>query len=248
MTHNDVVVRFTFGDTVSKALEVFFKNFVPFMILSAVLYIPVFLYGYYNIQNPERLGDSFIVLISVMMELILYSVLTASLVYGTVQHLNGTPTTLANCFSRGIQTMLAVIGIAIVAGIILILGFIALVIPGLIVMTMFWVVVPVAVIERKGVGASLSRSRYLTYGHRWAIFGILVLLVVAQGVFQLVVQNLLLPSFPFRAQDLVPWLVGDWLITAFFSALAAVTVGVGYYLLRSEKDGADIKTIAAVFD
>ena len=144
--------------------------------------------------------------------------------------------------------MLAVLGVAIVAGIILILGFIALIIPGFIVMTMFWVVVPVAVIERQGVGSSLSRSRFLTYGHRWAIFGIVILLGLAQGLSQALAQTLLLPSIPLRVQDLLPWLFGDLLITAFFAALAAVTVGVGYYLLRSEKEGADIKTIAAVFD
>lgn len=248
MADPNVVVRFSFGFAVSKALDVFFKNFIPFMILSFALYLPVFLYGYYNVQNPHRFTDGFVIIISVMMEIILYSLLTASLVYGTVQHLNGTPASLASCFSRGIQSILAVIGVAIVSGLILILGFIALIIPGFIVMTMFWVVVPVAVIERQGVGFCLNRSRYLTFGHRWAIFGILILLIVAQGVFQMVAQNLLLPSFPVRAEDLLPWLIGDWLITAFFSALAAVTVGVGYYLLRSEKDGADIKAIAAVFD
>ena len=248
MSNTDDVIRFTFGDAVSKALEVFFKNFVPFMVLAVVLYCPVFLYGYYNVQDPQRLQDGFVLLIAIMMELILYSVLTASLVYGTVQHLNGTPTNLVGCFGRGIQTMLAVLGVAIVAGIILILGFIALIIPGFIVMTMFWVVVPVAVIERQGVGSSLSRSRFLTYGHRWAIFGIVILLGLAQGIFQAVAQAFLLPSMPLRVQDLLPWLIGDWLITAFFAALAAVIVGVGYYLLRSEKEGADIKTIAAVFD
>ena len=153
-----------------------------------------------------------------------------------------------DCFSRGIQTMFPVIGVAFVSGIILILGFIALIIPGFIFLTMFWVVVPAAVVEGRGVGASLSRSRQLTYGHRWAIFGIFILFGVAQAFFQGITQVLLRPSFMTQTSDLIPMLIGDWLVTAFFAALAAVTVGVGYYLLRSEKDGADIRSIAAVFD
>ena len=248
MAHTDMAARFSFGFTVSKSFEILLKSFVPFITLSLVLYLPVFVYLYYNMQNPERLQEPSVVIISIMMEIIIYYLLTASLVYGTVQHLNGTPATLSRCFSRGVQSVLPVIGVAVISGIVIILGFLALIIPGFILMTMFWVVVPVAVIERQGVGASLNRSRELTDGCRWPIFGILILLIVGQGVFQTVVGNLLVPSASLGGLDLLPWLLGNWLVTAFFSALAAVTVGVGYYLLRVEKDGADIKTIAAVFD
>ncbi len=43
---------------------------------------------------------------------------------------------------------------------------------------MLYVAVPVCVIEKQGVIASLSRSRALTKGYRWQIFGLFLLVMV----------------------------------------------------------------------
>ncbi len=229
-------------------LSVFFSNFVPFMILSCLMYLPSLSIAYFGPQYIDVEYIGMLGIFIIIVEVIFYSILIAALVYGAVQHINGTPASFMSCLTRGLSTMLPVLGIAIVVGIVVVLGLIALIIPGLILVTMFWVVVPAAVIERKGVGASMDRSRKLTYGHRWAIFGIIILLGLGQGLTQWLASLVLVPSRPLQMQDLLPWFIGDWLITAFFAGLAASMVGVGYYLLRSEKEGADIKTLAAVFD
>ena len=54
-------------------------------------------------------------------------------------------------------------------------------IPGLIIYTVLWLVVPVAVVERPGIVASLRRSSMLTKGYRWQIFGMVLILGVADG-------------------------------------------------------------------
>ncbi len=69
--------------------------------------------------------------------------------------------------------------VGIVVGIIVILGFIALIVPGIILSIMFSLVIPVIIIENAGFG-SMGRSRQLV-GHRWGktfvlflIFGIII--------------------------------------------------------------------------
>jgi hypothetical protein len=60
----------------------------------------------------------------------------------------------------------------------LILGFVMLVVPGLILMTLWAVVVPVIVVERVGVIRAFGRSQELVSGSGWAVFAVIAFAVV----------------------------------------------------------------------
>ena len=132
------------------------------------------------------------------------------------------------------------------------LGGLVLLVGGLIVVavlaTMLWVVIPAAIIERAGVFASLGRSRFLTHGHRWAIFGIFALFFIAEFAVGWVAGQIAVPRFPTSIDDFVPLFLAIWVISAFFGALRAVFAGVGYFLLRADREGTNVDALAAVFD
>lgn len=69
----------------------------------------------------------------------------------------------------------AVAGASILAGIAITIGLILLIVPGLFLITIWAVIVPVIVIERSGALASFGRSHQLVRGHGWHVFGTLVL-------------------------------------------------------------------------
>jgi len=58
------------------------------------------------------------------------------------------------------------------------IGFILLVVPGIILMVMWSVAGPAVVVERDGVGRAFGRSQELTKGVRWKIFGLFLVLLV----------------------------------------------------------------------
>ena len=131
------------------------------------------------------------------------------------------------------------------------IGTILLVIPGVIAYLMLWVAIPVAVIERPGAAASLRRSAQLTKGHRWQILGIVVLIQILQIVVSIVIialVDLLLLAPGNDPSASAPLAAVDWVLQAFFTALAAVISAVGYHDLRVSKEGLDTQQIAAVFD
>jgi hypothetical protein len=79
--------------------------------------------------------------------------------------------------------------VGFIASIAIVIGFFALVVPGLILLTIWAVFVPVIVIERTpGVG-SLGRSRELVRGNGWQVFGVLFVLFVAVGVLSTVIDG-----------------------------------------------------------
>lgn len=84
-----------------------------------------------------------------------------------------------------IAGLLATIGITI--------GLILLVVPGLVLLTWWLPIVPVMMLEHRGVLESFGRSRQLVRGHGWPVFGVVVLTVLALFVAGLVLSILLLP-------------------------------------------------------
>jgi hypothetical protein len=68
-------------------------------------------------------------------------------------------------------------------------GFLALIVPGLILITIWAVVAPSIVLEHKGVFEAFGRSRELVRGNGWPVFGTIVLpflIVVVGGVFSVI--------------------------------------------------------------
>jgi hypothetical protein len=91
-----------------------------------------------------------------------------------------------------IQAARPVIGklilVGIVAGIGIAIGFILIIIPGLILITIWSVFAPVIVLERPpGLGA-LGRSRELVRGNGWQVFGVIVVLVIGVGIVAAIIE------------------------------------------------------------
>jgi hypothetical protein len=66
--------------------------------------------------------------------------------------------------------------VGIVAGIGILIGFLLIIVPGLILITIWSVAAPVVVLERPGVFPALGRSRELVRGNGWQVFGVIFVL------------------------------------------------------------------------
>jgi len=63
----------------------------------------------------------------------------------------------------------------ILAGIAIAIGFVLIIVPGLILLTIWAVIAPSIVVEDRGVFEAFARSRELVRGHAWQVFGASVL-------------------------------------------------------------------------
>jgi hypothetical protein len=122
--------------------------------------------------------------------------------------------------------VLPLIAVSLLAGIGIAIGFVLLIVPGLILLTIWSVVAPVTVLERPGVFAAFSRSRALVRGYGWQVFGVLVvifLLAIVAGI----VVSAIAASLGNAGETVVSWIVN--VITA---PLAALLTSVLYFALR----------------
>ena len=72
--------------------------------------------------------------------------------------------------------------LGVVMGVGIVLGFILLIVPGLILITVWSVAAPVVVLERPPGLAALRRSRELVRGNGWPVFGVIIVLYVLVAI------------------------------------------------------------------
>ncbi len=68
--------------------------------------------------------------------------------------------------------------VSILFGIGVAIGFVLVIIPGLILLVLWSVIAPVTVLERPGVFAAFGRSREIVRGNSWNVFGVIVIVFV----------------------------------------------------------------------
>lgn len=101
---------------------------------------------------------------------------------------------LQTSFNYTITKLLSLFAVSIITGILIVVGLIALIIPGIILAIMFSLVVPTIIIENTDALESLSRSRKLVSGRWLKTFGLLLLLYVIVGIVTVLVGVI---SWPF---------------------------------------------------
>ena len=120
----------------------------------------------------------------------------------------------------------AVIVASVLAGIAIVIGLALIIAPGLYLITIWAVIVPVIVIEGVGALASFGRSRALVRGHGWHVFGTLVMVYVILLVVDLVL-GLIFSALPNVLGSGLSAVISGTLISPFL----ALVVTLVYYRL-----------------
>jgi hypothetical protein len=115
---------------------------------------------------------------------------------------------------------------SILAGFAITIGLILIIVPGLWLITIWAVIIPVIVIERSGALASFGRSRQLVRGHGWHVFGTLVLVFVILLVVEFILA-LIFAALPLVLRSGLGTVISGTLVAPFL----AVVVTLIYYRL-----------------
>jgi hypothetical protein len=235
------------GGALSRALQVYGAGFGKFFVLTLIPFLPLLMLALFagpGKANPALLAAE------IFLQLILWSLATATCLYGSYQIMRGQSFSVGESFRIGLKRLGPVVGTAFLGGLLVELAFLLFVIPGLIVWCALYVATPACVIERLGAKASLRRSRELTKGHRWAIFGLILLVVVVPLIAGAGVAFAagLIGAAAGRTVDRALVTVVTFALQTVMQSFAAVLKAVVYHDLRVAKEGVDIETIASVFD
>jgi len=241
---------FRVGRVLSRSFELLFGDFLKFFATMLILWLPFSLLGFFggayfaaagrtpqSVNVGAVIGLSFAFIVGALAATILSQ---AVILYGAFQRMRGRSFGIGESFARGFARFLPILGMLFLFGLGIMGATLLLIFPAFILMTMWYVALPACVVERLGPVKSLGRSRFLTRGYRWRVFGILILILIVNSMVQQLLPTLLGPG--------IIGATGGLLWLALSGAYEAIVVAVVYHDLRVAKEGIDIDLIAAVFD
>jgi hypothetical protein len=232
---------FLVGDVLGTAARTFIGNAVVFLPISAIAALP-FPYLTYVFVNDPSWG--YLAILWMMFLLVLLGAFcNAVMLHGTFQEMRGLRARPFVSVRHGLRRFPFVFGTSLLATVCIVLGFVCLVIPGVIINVVLFVALPACVVERAGPTASLSRSASLTKNFRWRIFGLVAFVGIANAIVGKVIEVI-----AFQAESLWFYIVANYIWYAIWMGYAAIVTAVAYHDLRAVKEGVDTDAIAAVFD
>ena len=185
------------GDVISPTLAVYRKHFLLVGLLVAVTTLPVALLRYVTLQamtegSPVEIADGSLVNYALSVQAVAWllsfvgsALLSGALVYAVIEIQRAGGASAGEALRRGLRLLPKVFTVTLLYTVITTVGYLLLVIPGVVFSLMYAVAVPVAVAENLRPFEALKRSAWLTEGYKGLIFltqflwGVLVLVVTA---------------------------------------------------------------------
>lgn len=221
---------FGVGGVLGTSWRVWKRNLLPFTLIALAIYAP-------DVALRATVTDPNLQLALLPFSILLNTLLAASLTYGVVMELHGTRPSLRTCIVNGVGQLGPVIGVVFLTTLGIGLGLV-IIVPGILLMLTWYVVVPVAIVERLGVMASMQRSRELTLGYKGKLFLVLVVTLVPTI------------GLPYLFEEMftgVALAVVSIVSSAMVGSLLAVVTAVAYTALRHVKEGTRLPEIASAF-
>lgn len=252
--------EFSVGKVLGDTFSTYFGNFIPFTLLGIVIYVPYLvaiaaLAGglVASTQSSLQLIRTYGVvagLASFLVTFVLGAFVTAGITYGSIEHMSGRRYNFGALLGRAFRAFIPVAFASLLVGIIIGLGLMLLIVPGIILYLMFAVTIPVIVAETEGPTDAMGRSSRLTSGYRWGILGgyivCLILLMAVSFVLALVIGALAAAGGGLAGSIVLT--IVSLLSNSISAGISGCFAAAVYVSLRQVKEGAGIEELASVFD
>ena len=223
------------GDTLSKIFEIYRDQAAVLLPVAAAIFLVEAILGavLYAISPV-------LVIVAVLLSVIaatLYAGMVVELVHdvqdGRRDH------SVGELFGAVTGVVVPLILAGLLVGLAVAIGLVLLIVPGLILLTIFAVVSPVVVLERKGVLDALGRSRDLVKGNGMQVFGVIVVVFLLTVVVSAIIGGI------GASAGTGGRIVGDFIGSTLTAPIAALAASVLYFRLRAAKgDPADPQPVA----
>jgi hypothetical protein len=243
------------GDLLSVAFEVYKANAAKLITIVAVVVVPLsfvshFLTGvvlkpHVTTSNITIAGQTvatstvstrsfgtFVLagLVAAAITVIISATLQAALTRGAALATVGDPIDVEASYRYGFSRFGSVFWISLLVGLVVAIGFLLFIIPGVIFLTMLAVAIPALIVENRRGTDAMSRSWNLVKGHFWHVLGTIVVAFLITAIVGAII-GLLGDSNWF-----LQWIFGSiaQIITAPFTALVSILL---YIDLRARTEG-----------
>jgi MFS family permease len=170
--------RLRVGDVLNRVFDLYKEHFGVLIPAAFWLFLLVSILS--GIVGQHQVGLLLLVAVISFAVAILYQGMVVSLVHDVQD--GRRDSSVGELFSSVGPVLGTLIGTSILYGIAVGIGFFLLIVPGCILLTIWAVIAPAIVIEKKGVTESFGRSRELVRGFGWPVFGTVIVATLITAV------------------------------------------------------------------
>ena len=219
------------GAVLDETWTLFTRFFLRFFAIALVVFLVVnLLFGLVDAAiSSDNAGAAVTVAILALVTVVIgMTWLQGAFVYAVQDARDGRfESSIGEVFSRVSSSIAPLIGASLLAGLGIAVGIVLLVVPGLVLLTLWAVIAPVIVIEKRRAVESFGRSRELVRGHGWTVFGI----VVITGLLTTIASSLLEAAFSLLPRFL-EIVIGGTIAQAVVAPFSAIAIAITYFRLR----------------
>jgi hypothetical protein len=238
------------GEILSTAFDIYKNNVATLLLLIAVVVVPLSFIGALITEvaasptesTVEILGQPVTTseprtlavliaatVIAVAIGVIIWAISEAAILRGAAQATIGDPVDIEASYRWGLRRFGSVLLVALLVGLAVAIGFVLLIIPGLILIVLLSVSIPALVVENLRGTEAMKRSWNLVSGHFWHALAVILIAAIITGI----------------VGGLIGALGGDnWVVRWIFSAIAqivtvpftAIVSVVLYFDLRARRE------------
>ncbi len=255
-----VLTPLSLGELLDRTVQLYRRHFAVFVgivALPQVLLLPLQLGNLWSRQgNGINLATASGVLLLGLLSIVLMALAQGATVVSVSRLYLNQPTSIRESYQHVTARAVTLVGLLLAVGLLCALGFILLILPGILLALRWSLVVPAAVLENTNVADSMSRSAALTAGDRVRIFGIyfvyFVLAIVFSSIWQIPVFVAVLAAGrsaanpPFWTQ--VVQVCGAFATNVLIGPLLTIAISLVYYDERVRKEAFDLEHLMAQMD
>jgi hypothetical protein len=207
-----------------------------------------------TMDRYQAIGTIGVSFVTVLISLFIQALVQGALVRATLAFARGERATMGECISASLGVVLPLLGLALLMGLGIGVGMMFLLVPGIILFVMWSVASPALVAERTGVFSAFGRSRYLTRGARWKVFGVEVIVLI---VYYLIVGALtaaMVAALGSNPSALTPggglsigWILATVITSTLISTVWSTVQSSLYVELRNWKEGLPEQALEDIF-
>jgi len=168
-------VPMSVGQILDRTFKLYRENFVRFVAIIAVVHVPVALLGAVTgaaIQGAYAGLAVLTGLVTVFLAVVGQSLGNAALLKSVSESYLGNEVTVGEAYRFVLPKIFTVIWAGIMVGIITTIGFVLLVVPGVIFALWLYLTIPAIVVENLKASRGMSRSKSLVSGNLGKVFGV----------------------------------------------------------------------------
>ncbi len=178
--------RVDVGGVIRRVLDIYVDQASVLMPAAAVVFVFTGI-----VASLLVVASSGLTLVALLIDLVAGTLFTGMVVELVADVQDGRRDSSPSQLLRAVTPVLGqLILVGLIAAVGVLIGFILIVIPGLFLITIWFVAAPVVVLERPGAFAALRRSRELVSGNGWQVFGVILVLYIAVGVVSFIIEAL----------------------------------------------------------